>query len=141
MIKKFIEHLKDYSSTYILTSIFVVIPLFFLILDGFNAIREIQNKIDDKRYLQEQYEYLDTHSVWTALEEMYSYAESHHICNDDECDFWDFEKYCLEVYGYCEAASYISNAHSNQVGGFQRETHKRFLKRLFHGNAPQRQAL
>lgn len=41
MIKKFIEHLKDYSSTYILTSIFVVIPLFFLILDGFNAIREI----------------------------------------------------------------------------------------------------
>lgn len=113
MIKKFIEHVKDYFPTYILIFIFVVLPLFSLILEGFNALQEFNDKMDEKRYLQEQYDYLDSHYVFTALDEMYSYAENHHICNDDECDFWDFEKYWLEVYGYCEAASYISDAHSN----------------------------
>lgn len=113
MMKKIVEHIKDYYSSYILVSIFVVIPLLLLILFGFDAVKEFKDRMDHKRYLQEQYEYLESHSVWTALDEMYSYAESHHICNDDECDLSDFEKYWSEVYSYCEAASYISYEHSN----------------------------
>ena len=91
--------------TIVFVSVFLVSLLIF---DTSELVDTISKRNSDKRRIQENYDYLENHSVWSELDALYSYAEEHHTCTDDECDFHEFEEAWYEVSAYCEAASYIA---------------------------------
>lgn len=83
--------------------------LLFVIISNFSGcVKTISARTSENKRIQENYDYLDKHSVWSALDKMYSFAEEHHTCTDDDCDFGEFEEAWYEVSAYCEAASYIA---------------------------------
>lgn len=98
------DNIHFYSSMILVIGFILIVVVFNIS----NTVDTVSKRVKDSRKLQEKYEYLDTHSVWSELDEMYDYAQAHHISNDDGNDMWDFESAWCEVYAYCEAASYIA---------------------------------